>query len=349
LDELTGIGGLVLANACGPCIGQWKRHDVKEGEKNSILTSYNRNFAGRNDANPGTHSFVASPEIVIAFALAGNLTFNPLTDTLTNDEGKEIRLEPPTGDELPKKGFAECDSGFVAPAENGEQIELKVDPTSKRLQLLEPFSRWDGNDYSGMRVLVKAKGKCTTDHISPAGKWLRFRGHLDNISNNLFFGAVNAFRDEIGKGINLLTGEIEAYPAVGRAYKSKGIGWIAVGDENYGEGSSREHAAMEPRHLGSKAVIVKSFARIHETNLKKQGVLPLTFTNPDDYEKIQEDDLIAITGLSTFTPGKPLQVTLTHSDGSEESFDVNHTYNENQIDWFKAGSSLNQIADQIHD
>ncbi len=348
LEDLTGIGGMVLANACGPCIGQWKRHDIKEGEKNSILTSYNRNFAGRNDANPGTHSFVASPEIVIAFALAGSLSFNPLTDTLINEEGEEIKLDPPTGDELPKQGFSECDSGYEPPATDGASVEIKVESTSERLQLLEPFSSWSGQDYSGMRVLVKAKGKCTTDHISPAGKWLRFRGHLDNISNNMFFGAVNAFRDEIGHGINLLSGEVASYPAVARAYKEADIGWVAIGDENYGEGSSREHAAMEPRHLGAKAVIVKSFARIHETNLKKQGVLALTFAGPGDYDKVREDDEIAITGLDSFTPGKPLTVTLTHSDGTTDSFAVNHTFNENQIEWFKAGSSLNLIAQQAN-
>ncbi len=346
LKELTSIGGLVLANACGPCIGQWKRHDVAQGEKNSILTSYNRNFAGRNDANPGTHSFVASPEITIAYALAGRLTFNPLTDTLTNDKGEEVKLDPPTGDELPKDGFADSDFGFVAPATSGETVQIDVASDSERLHLLEPFPAWNGQDYTSLRVLLKAKGKCTTDHISPAGKWLNFRGHLDNISNNMFFGAVNAFRDEIGHGLNVETGEVAAYPAVARDYKAKDIGWVAVGDENYGEGSSREHAAMEPRHLGAKAVIVKSFARIHETNLKKQGILALTFADPADYDKVREDDKVAILGLQQFTPDQPLTVNLTHSDGTEESFSVNHTFNENQIEWFKAGSSLNLIAQE---
>ena len=343
LEELTGIGGMVLANACGPCIGQWKRHGVAQGEKNSILTSYNRNFAGRNDANPGTHSFVASPEIVIALGLAGSLSFNPMTETLKAPDGNEVQLSAPSGEELPLDGFVESDFGYVAPAKDGSAVKIDVDPKSERLQLLEPFSAWDKKDMTDMRLLVKAKGKCTTDHISPAGAWLRFRGHLDHISDNMYFGAVNACRDEIGKGKNLLTGEIGSYSDNARAYKAAGIGWIAVGDENFGEGSSREHAAMEPRHLGGRAIIVKSFARIHETNLKKQGVLALTFSDPKDYDKIQEEDLISIIGLDSFAPGKPLTVVFKHADGSEDKIQVNHTFNETQIEWFHAGSSLNLI------
>jgi len=344
LHVLRDIGGLVLANACGPCIGQWKRHDVKQGEKNSIITSYNRNFAGRNDANPSTHSFVASPEIVIAMALAGRLSFNPLTDTLTNEDGEEFKLAPPTGKELPEKGFDPGEVGFVPPAKDGLEVEVTVKPDSERLQLLTPFSAWNGNNLENLRVLVKAKGKCTTDHISPAGKWLRYRGHLDNISNNLFCGAVNAFSEKIGHGKNLETGEDGEFSAVARDYKEKGIGWVSIGDENYGEGSSREHAAMEPRHLGGKAVIVKSFARIHETNLKKQGMLALTFANPSDYDKIREDDLLSIQGLEEFSPGKPLKLEITHQDGANETVDVKHTFNQQQINWFKSGSALNQIA-----
>lgn len=347
LDPLSAIGGLVLANACGPCIGQWKRHDVKHGEKNSIITSYNRNFSGRNDANPGTHSFVASPEIVIGFALAGDLTFNPMTDALKDAEGNEFVLDPPTGVELPPDGFNEGESGYLPPAEDGSQLSVEVAPDSDRLHLLTPFEPWNGSDLEGLRVLVKAEGKCTTDHISPAGKWLRYRGHLNNISNNMFIGAVNAFRDEVGRGLNLETGEVQSYSDVARAYKSAGTGWIAVGDQNYGEGSSREHAAMEPRYLGAKAVLVKSFARIHETNLKKQGILALTFANTDDYDKIREDDLIAIVGLDQFAPEKPLTVVLTHSDGSKEEISVNHSFNSQQIKWFKAGGALNLIRQAV--
>lgn len=341
LEELEEIGGLVLANACGPCIGQWKRHDVSYGEKNSILTSYNRNFSGRNDANPGTHSFVASPEIVIALALAGKLTFNPEKDTLISNDGMPIKLDPPSGDELPKKGFEQGESGYLAPAQDGSEVQVIVKPDSDRLQLLEPFRPWEGTDLENLQLLVKAHGKCTTDHISPAGKWLKYRGHLDNISNNLFIGAVNAFREEIGKGKNNLTQKIEGFSDIARSYKSGKLGWIAVGDENYGEGSSREHAAMEPRFLGGRAIIVKSFARIHETNLKKQGMLALTFANPADYDKIREDDIFAIRGLKTFAPQKPLQLEILHSDGNIETIDLNHTFNESQIEWFKAGGALN--------
>lgn len=341
LASLEAIGGLVLANACGPCIGQWKRHDVVHGEKNSILTSYNRNFSGRNDANPGTHSFVASPEIVIAFSLAGHLAFNPMTDTLVNEKGQVVRLQPPHGDELPKRGFDQGESGYIEPAKGGAHIDIAVAPTSKRLQLLEPFAPWEGKDLSDLYVLVKAQGKCTTDHISPAGKWLQFRGHLDNISDNMLTGAVNAFREEVGKGKNMLNGEIQPIPQIARDYKKKGIGWVVIGEENYGEGSSREHAAMEPRHLGGRAIIVKSFARIHETNLKKQGMLALTFEHPDDYDKIREDDKLSIVGLTTFAQGKPLTLVIDHSDGTKETIKLNHTYNESQIRWFKAGSALN--------
>lgn len=344
LKVLEDIGGLVLANACGPCIGQWKRHDVAFGEKNSILTSYNRNFSGRNDANPGTHSFVASPEIVIAFSLAGKLTFNPEKDTIVSESGVAIKLDPPHGEELPKKGFEEGEQGYVPPAEDGSSIQVDVKPTSDRLQILEPFKEWNGQDLENLRVLVKAAGKCTTDHISPAGKWLKYRGHLNNISDNLFIGAVNAFREEVGRGKNQLTGQVDGYSNVARDYKKNGIGWVAIGDENYGEGSSREHAAMEPRYLGGLAIIVKSFARIHETNLKKQGMLALTFANPDDYNKIQEDDILAIKGLKTFTPGVPLQLEIKHIDGKIETISLNHTFNESQIEWFKAGSALNLIA-----
>ena len=343
LDALTAMGGMVLANACGPCIGQWKRHDVKQGEKNSIITSYNRNFTGRNDGNPDTHAFVASPEIVTAFALAGKLTFNPLTDSIMNGKGELVRLDAPRGDELPKRGFTPGDGGFVDPARDGSAIQVKVDPNSDRLQILEPFKPWEKKDLEGLRVLVKVKGKCTTDHISPAGKWLKFRGHLDNISNNMFIGAINAFSGEAGKGKNVLSGEVKDFSGVARDYKAKGIGWVAVGDENYGEGSSREHAAMEPRFLGGRAIIVKSFARIHETNLKKQGMLALTFKNPADYDLIREDDLLAIRGLTSFAPAVPLKLEIKHQDGSIHVIELNHTFNEGQIEWFKAGSALNAM------
>lgn len=346
LQTLTDVGGLVLANACGPCIGQWKRHDVKKGDKNSIITSFNRNFTGRNDGNPDTHAFVASPEIVTAFALAGRLTFNPLTDTLVNEKGELVRLQPPDGDELPKRGFTVEDAGYKEPAKNGAKVRVKVDPASDRLQVLAPFPAWDGNDILDVPVLVKAKGKCTTDHISPAGKWLKYRGHLDNISNNMFIGAVNAFTGEAGKGRNVYTGETKEFSAVARDYKKRGIGWVVVGDENYGEGSSREHAAMEPRFLGGRAIIVKSFARIHETNLKKQGMLPLTFTNPADFDKVMEDDKVSIVGLKAFAPGAPLRMILKHADGTVDEVMLNHTFNQNQIAWFRAGSALNLIAAQ---
>jgi aconitate hydratase len=344
LASLEKIGGVVLANACGPCIGQWKRHDIKDGERNSIITSFNRNFAKRNDGNASTHSFVASPELVVAFALAGNLTFNPLKDPLTSEDGKEIVLAPPEGKELPPKGFEGAFFGYKAPAKNGKKINIQVNPDSERLQLLAPFCFRNPKDFSNLRVLAKAFGKCTTDHISPAGYWLRYRGHLNNISDNMLSGATNAFREEIGKGINLFSEKIETFSQVARDYKSRGQNWLIIGDENYGEGSSREHAAMEPRYLGGAAVIVKSFARIHETNLKKQGVLACTFQDPSDYDKIREDDTITIKGLEQFSPGSPLKAVVMHENGSKNSFMLNHTYNSNQIEWFFAGSALNLIA-----
>ena len=344
LKLLTAMGGTVLANACGPCIGQWKRHDIKSGEKNSIVTSFNRNFAGRNDANPNTHAFVASPEIVTAMALAGRLTFNPQSDTLKNSSGQEVRLDPPNGDELPRNGFIPGESGYVAPAKDGSAIAVQVDPKSERLQVLQPFAPWDGEDIMDVPVLLKAKGKCTTDHISPAGPWLKYRGHLDNISNNLFLTAVNAFTGEAGMGVNVLTKEKKAFAAIARDYKARNMGWVVIGDENYGEGSSREHAAMEPRFLGGRAIITRSFARIHETNLKKQGMLPLTFANPDDYNKVREDDRVTIRGLTQFSPGNPLHMILKHSDGSVDECVLNHSFNAHQISWFKAGSALNNMA-----
>ncbi|WP_275976450.1 aconitate hydratase [Geothrix alkalitolerans] len=340
----TQVGGTVLANACGPCIGQWKRHDIQKGERNSIITSFNRNFAARNDANPETCAFVASPEIVTAFALAGRLTFNPETDTLTGADGKAFKLMPPSGDSLPKKGYDPGQATYQAPPADRHRIEVKIDPASQRLQKLEPFKAWEGKDLADLRILIKAQGKCTTDHISAAGPWLRFRGHLDNISNNLLIGATNAFNGAVNRVKNLLTGDYEEVPKVARAYKAAGIDWVVVGDENYGEGSSREHAAMEPRHLGGRAIIVKSFARIHETNLKKQGMLPLTFANPADYDKLQEDDRLALQGLTAFAPGQPLTLVASHADGTEDRITLNHTFNEGQIAWFKAGSALNLMG-----
>ena len=343
LDTFGQMGGVVLANACGPCIGQWARHGAEKQEKNSIITSFNRNFAKRADGNPNTHAFVASPEIVTALAIAGDLTFNPLTDTLINAEGIAVKLEEPRGLELPSKGFAVEDAGYQAPAEDGSKVSVLVDPKSDRLQLLDSFAAWEGVDLKGLKLLIKAKGKCTTDHISMAGPWLKYRGHLDNISNNMLIGAVNAFNDATNKVKNQLSGEYGEVPATQRNYKQHGIGSIVVGDENYGEGSSREHAAMEPRFLGVRAILVKSFARIHETNLKKQGMLALTFANPVDYDLIQEDDSIDIVGLTSFAPGKQLQIVLNHADGKTDTIQANHTYNESQIGWFVAGSALNLI------
>jgi aconitate hydratase len=343
LKSLEEIGGTVLANACGPCIGQWKRDDIKPGESNSILTSFNRNFQKRNDGNAETLAFIGSPEIVTALALAGSLSFNPLKDTLKNKAGEDVKLEPPVAPELPSKGFISAESGYIAPAENADKVEVIVSPTSDRLQLLAPFVPWDGRDYTDMPVLMKALGKCTTDHISPAGAWLKYRGHLDKISDNMFTGATNAFTKASGVGLDVLNGETASYPAVARHYKAEGLSWIVVGDQNYGEGSSREHAAMSPRFLGCKAVIVRSFARIHETNLKKQGILALTFIDPADYDRIKEKDRVEITGLAGLAPEKPVQITLNHEDGTMESFTVKHTMNEEQIGWFKAGSALNLI------
>lgn len=347
LDIFDKIGAKVFANACGPCIGMWDRVGAEKQEKNTIVHSFNRNFAKRADGNPNTFAFVGSPELVTALAIAGDLSFNPLTDTLTNEKGEQVKLDEPSGDELPKKGFAVDDPGYQAPAADGSNVDVKVSPASNRLQLLAPFAAWEGLDLRGLKLLIKAKGKCTTDHISMAGPWLKFRGHLDNISNNMLIGAVNFFNEKTDFVKNQLTGNYGPVPATQRAYKAAGIGSIVVGDENYGEGSSREHAAMEPRHLGVRAVLVKSFARIHETNLKKQGMLGLTFADKADYDKIQEDDTIDILGLLHFSPGQPLELVLHHADGSSDTILANHTYNEQQIEWFKAGGALNIIRKQF--
>ncbi len=338
------MGTKVFTNACGPCIGQWDRAGADKQEKNTIVHSFNRNFSKRADGNPNTHAFVTSPEMVAALAISGRLDFNPLTDTLLNDKGEEVKLKAPFGDELPKRGFDVEDAGFQAPAADGSGVKIVVSETSDRLQLLEPFDAWNGKNITGAKLLIKAFGKCTTDHISMAGPWLRFRGHLDNISNNMLIGAVNAFNQNTNSVKNQLTGEYDAVPAVARAYKAAGVPSVVVGDHNYGEGSSREHAAMEPRFLGVKAVLVKSFARIHETNLKKQGLLGLTFANETDYDKIQEDDTINFIDLVDFAPGKPLTIEFVHADGSKDLIKANHTYNESQIGWFVAGSALNLIA-----
>ena len=337
------LNATIFTNACGPCIGMWDRAGADKQEKNTIVHSFNRNFAKRADGNPNTYAFVTSPEMVAAIAISGNLGFNPVTDTLINKNGEQVKLDPPTGDELPSKGFDVEDPGYQAPAADGSAVTVEVSPTSDRLQLLEPFPAWEGTDLKGLKLLIKAKGKCTTDHISMAGPWLKYRGHLDNISNNMLIGAVNFFNDKTDFVKNQLTGEYAAVPATQRAYKAAGIGSIVVGDENYGEGSSREHAAMEPRHLGVRAVLVKSFARIHETNLKKQGMLGLTFDNKDDYDKIKEDDTVDIIGLTEFSPGQPLTIVLHNADGTQDSILVNHTYNAQQIEWFKAGGALNII------
>lgn len=343
IDLFEQMGGEVFANACGPCIGQWARAGAEKQEKNSIVHSFNRNFAKRADGNPNTHAFVASPELVTAMALAGDLTFNPLTDKLKTKDGNEVMLAEPTGEELPSRGFAVEDAGYLAPAEDGSSVEVVVKPDSERLQLLDPFQPWNGESLLGARLLIKAAGKCTTDHISMAGPWLRYRGHLDNIANNTLTGAVNAFGGAVNAVKNQLTGEVGEVPAVQRAYKAAGVPTVVVGDWNYGEGSSREHAAMQPRHLGVAAVLVKSFARIHETNLKKQGMLALTFSQEADYEKIQEDDVLNFVDLAEFAPGKPLTIELVHADGGSERIAVNHSYNEQQIGWFRAGSALNLI------
>ncbi len=346
INTFENMGGEVFANACGPCIGQWARSGAEKEEVNAIVHSFNRNFSKRADGNPNTHAFVASPELVTALAIAGDLTFNPITDSLINENGESVKLNTPTGDELPSKGFDVEDAGYQAPAEDGSNIEVTVNPESKRLQLLTPFSPWNGEDYKGLKLLIKAKGKCTTDHISMAGPWLKYRGHLDNISNNLLIGAMNYFNEKTNTVKNQLNGEYGEVPATARAYKQAEIGTIIVGDENYGEGSSREHAAMEPRQLGAKVVLVKSFARIHETNLKKQGMLALTFADKNDYDKIREDDTIDVISLTEFAPNKALKIVLSHADGTFDEFLVNHTYNQNQIEWFKAGSALNLIKEQ---
>jgi aconitate hydratase len=347
LGTFDEIGGVILANACGPCIGQWARHIDDPSRKNTIVTSFNRNFAKRNDGLSSTHAFVASPEIVTAYAIAGRLSFNPLKDKLINEKGEAVLLDEPTGYELPPKGFSVEDAGYQAPAPSGKDVQVAVKADSQRLQLLEPFPAWEGTDLNGLRLLIKVRGKCTTDHISMAGPWLKYRGHLDNISNNMLIGAVNYFNNQTDSVKNQLTGEYGPVPATQRKYKTSGLGSVVVGDENYGEGSSREHAAMEPRHLGVRAIVVKSFARIHETNLKKQGMLALTFVNKDDYEKIQENDVVDITGLTDFAPGKPLTMVLHHADGTSDKVKLNHTYNEQQIEWFKAGSALNLIRKQF--
>ncbi len=343
LSDFEEIGGNVFANACGPCIGQWAREGADKQEKNTIVHSFNRNFSKRADGNPNTHAFVGSPELVTALAIAGDLGFNPLKDTLVNTNGERVMLDPPSGDELPARGYAVEDAGYQAPAEDGSAVAVDVKADSQRLQLLEPFAAWDGANITGAKVLIKAQGKCTTDHISMAGPWLRYRGHLDNIANNTLIGAVNAFNGETNKVLNQLTGEYGEVPTVQRAYKAAGIPTLVVGDQNYGEGSSREHAAMQPRHLGVRAVLVKSFARIHETNLKKQGMLALTFANESDYDKIQERDVVDFADLTAFAPGKPLTLVFRHEDGSEDRISANHSYNAQQISWFKAGSALNMI------
>ena len=341
LTEFESVGAVIMANACGPCIGQWKRETDQPERPNSIVTSFNRNFAKRADGNPNTHTFISSPEIVTALTIAGDLTFNPMTDTLLNDKGEQVKLQEPSGYELPIKGYAVEDAGYVAPT--NQDIEISISEDSKRLQILKPFAAWDGNDYIEQPLLIKVKGKCTTDHISMAGPWLRFRGHLDNISDNMLIGAVNAFNDKTNTVLDVETGEYMAVPALARKYKAQGIGSVVVAEENYGEGSSREHAAMEPRFLNVKAILVKSFARIHETNLKKQGMLALTFVDKADYDKVREDDKISILGLTNFAPDKKLTVKLTHNDGLTDMFEVAHTYNQSQIDWFKAGSALNAM------
>ncbi len=347
LDDFEKMGGVVLANACGPCIGQWARHTDDPSRKNSIITSFNRNFTKRNDGNPNTHAFVASPEIVTALAIAGSLTFNPMTDTLTNEKGEQVMLDPPTGVELPPKGFDVEDAGFQAPAKNGAGITVSVSPESNRLQLLDPFKPIQQSQLESMRVLIKAKGKCTTDHISMAGPWLKYRGHLENISQNCYIGAINAFSGETNNILNVETGKFGPVPETAIYYRDNGIGTVIFGEENLGEGSSREHAAMEPRFIGVNAVIVKSFARIHETNLKKQGMLALTFVDTADYDKVRQDDKVSIPDFSEMAPGKNLTVVLDHADGTSDSFEVAHTYNAAQIDWVRAGSALNKIREEL--
>ena len=349
MNSLKEIGATVLANACGPCIGQWSRPELNKDDKNTIVTTFNRNFPGRNDGRRNTLNFIGSPEMIIALALGGRLSFNPLEDELTAADGTKFKLEPPKpAPEVPKEGFMRPEGIFVAPPENSGNLEVIIDPNSKRLQRLEPFSKWDGNDFEEIPIMVKAKGKCTTDHISPAGAWLSLRGHLDNLSDNMLLGAVNAFNDEVGKGKNILNNQIELFSNIARQYKEKGMRWVIVGDNNYGEGSSREHAAMSPRHLGCAAVITKSLARIHETNLKKQGILALTFSNPNDYDKIQEDDKISLIELNNLEPQKPVTCIITHKDGTKDEILLNHSYNKSQIEWFQAGSALNVLKNKQH-
>ncbi|MBI3744236.1 MAG: aconitate hydratase [Chloroflexi bacterium] len=345
IAKLEAIGANVLANACGPCIGQWQRDDIKPGQRNSIINSYNRNFPKRNDGNAETMSFIASPEVVVAYALAGHLSFNPVKDKLKGADGREYTLQPPkAAPEVPSNGFAKGRDGYIAPPSNRSGVDVKVAPDSTRLQLLQPFDRWDGKDVVDVPVLLKAKGKCTTDHISPAGPWLTYRGHLDKISDNAFLGAINAYTGEAGKGMNPITGENGVlFPKIARDFKKRGLKWVVVGDTNYGEGSSREHAAMTPRHLGCAAVITRSFARIHESNLKKQGILPLTFTNPADYDKVRETDRVSLLDLKGLAPGKPVKAVLMHTDGSKDEIQLKHTLNEEQIGWIKAGSALNTL------
>ncbi|MDX1595641.1 MAG: aconitate hydratase [Nitrosopumilaceae archaeon] len=344
MKSLKEIGATVLANACGPCIGQWERPELKKDESNTIVTSFNRNFPGRNDGHRNTMNFIGSPEMVIALALGGSLSFNPLEDELTAADGTKFKLEPPKpAPEVPENGFRKPVDVYDAPSNNPEDVDVVIDPNSKRLQILKPFPAWNGNDFEKLPILAKVKGKCTTDHISPAGAWLSFRGHLDNLSDNMLLGAVNAFNDEVGKGKNILNNSLENFSKIARDYKSKGWNWVIIGDQNYGEGSSREHAAMTPRHLGCVAVITKSFARIHETNLKKQGILALTFENPSDYEKIKEDDRISLVGLTNLEPDKPVTCILNHNDNTTEEISLSHSYNQAQIEWFKAGSALNLL------
>ncbi len=347
MQSLGDIGATVLANACGPCIGQWKRDDVADDQPNTIVTSFNRNFPRRNDGRAATAAFITSPEIVIAYSLAGRLSFNPLTDEVTAPSGETFKLQPPkSAPEIPAGGFVRATDVYVEPEEDGDSVEVHVDPNSNRLQTLEPFAPWDGEDFVELPILMKAKGKCTTDHISPAGPWLRFRGHLDNLSDNMFLGATNSYTDKSGEGLNQLTGETgQPIPQIARHYKAEGKRWVVVGDYNYGEGSSREHAAMSPRLLGAAAIITRTFARIHETNLKKQGLLPLTFEDAADYDKVQETDRISLTGLKELAPGKPVKATLHHADGSSEDLDLHHTMNPTQIEWFKAGAALNLLRD----
>ena len=347
MDSLKDIGATVLANACGPCIGQWNRPELEKEEKNSIITTFNRNFPGRNDGQRSTLNFIGSPEMIIALSLGGRLSFNPLIDELTASDGTKFKLEPPKpAPEVPQEGFMRPEGIFITPPDNSDSVEVKIDSDSKRLQRLEPFSKWNGNDFEKLPIMVKAKGKCTTDHISPAGAWLSLRGHLDNLSDNMLLGAVNSFNDEVGHGKNFLNNQLESFSKIARQYKENQMRWVIIGDNNYGEGSSREHAAMTPRYLGCAAVITKSLARIHETNLKKQGVLALTFSNPDDYDKILEDDKISLTNLDELEPQKQVKCIISHNDGTKEEISLNHSYNKSQIEWFKAGSALNVLRNK---